>query len=231
MADYHKHCEMLVREEDRDRFLAALFAPERYRPALFALYAFALETARVAHVVKEPMAGEIRLQWWHDVVTGVAHTGGSPVATALIDAMREFSLPEARLVDVIEAQREALQPELGNSETRAMRTEAPIFDLAARILNDGQDADIARLCDDAGAALSLMRTMPADEIARAVVAGHLSRVGGALSKIPERLWPAFLPLAPIRASLARAGRALPRWRRQWIIWRAARNLPAALGSL
>ena len=41
------HCEALVRAADRDRFLATLFAKRERRGALFALYAFNVEIARV----------------------------------------------------------------------------------------------------------------------------------------------------------------------------------------
>ena len=37
---------------------------------MFALYAFNLEIARVREVAREPLAGEIRLQWWSDVLGG-----------------------------------------------------------------------------------------------------------------------------------------------------------------
>ena len=40
------HCTALVREGDRDRYLATLFAPAEHRGALFALYAFNVEISR-----------------------------------------------------------------------------------------------------------------------------------------------------------------------------------------
>jgi len=70
MQDAFAHCEGLVRAADRDRFLTTLFAPAEHRPALLALYAFNLEVARVREIVHEPLAGEIRLQWWNDVLEG-----------------------------------------------------------------------------------------------------------------------------------------------------------------
>ncbi len=69
-ADASGYCEQLVREADKDRFLATLFAPAARRPALFALYAFNAEIARVRDIAREPMPGEIRLQWWREVVEG-----------------------------------------------------------------------------------------------------------------------------------------------------------------
>ncbi len=66
------HCEALVREGDPDRYLATLFAPAAARPHLFALYAFSLTVARVREAASNPMAGEIRLQWWRDALQGEA---------------------------------------------------------------------------------------------------------------------------------------------------------------
>jgi NADH dehydrogenase [ubiquinone] 1 alpha subcomplex assembly factor 6 len=57
-----------VRAHDRDRFQTALFAPAERREALFALYAFNYEVARVRESVTQPMLGQIRLQWWREVV-------------------------------------------------------------------------------------------------------------------------------------------------------------------
>ena len=43
MQDAFAYCAELVRDADRDRYLATLFAPSRQREALFALYAFNVE--------------------------------------------------------------------------------------------------------------------------------------------------------------------------------------------
>ena len=58
----------LVRRHDRDRYQTALFAPADRREALFALYAFNYEIARVRESVTQPMLGQIRLQWWREVI-------------------------------------------------------------------------------------------------------------------------------------------------------------------
>jgi len=60
----------LVRTADPDRYLSALFAPAGKRPLLHALYAFNIEIARVADTVREPMMGEIRLEWWRETLAG-----------------------------------------------------------------------------------------------------------------------------------------------------------------
>src|ERR671936_425398 len=65
----------LVRRHDRDRFQTALFAPAARREALFALYAFNYEIARVRERVREPILGRIRLEWWRETIAA-AYEGG-----------------------------------------------------------------------------------------------------------------------------------------------------------
>ena len=54
------YCEQVVRELDRDRWLACLFAPASHRPHLLALYAFHCEITRIRDLVSEPLPGEVR---------------------------------------------------------------------------------------------------------------------------------------------------------------------------
>src|SRR5258708_17201716 len=67
----------MVRRHDHDRFQTGLFAPTRKRNALFALYAFNYEIARVREIVTQPMLGQIRLQWWREIVDAV-YAGAPP---------------------------------------------------------------------------------------------------------------------------------------------------------
>ena len=48
-----------VREGDKDRFLATLFAPPKYRRALYALYAFNRERASCRYRAREPLPGPV----------------------------------------------------------------------------------------------------------------------------------------------------------------------------
>ena len=107
MQDAFAHCEGLVRAADRDRFLTSLFAPAEHRPALLALYAFNLEIARVREVVDQPLAGEIRLQWWNDVLAGDGRgeIEAHPVASALRASAARYGLPPERLRTTISARR------------------------------------------------------------------------------------------------------------------------------
>jgi phytoene synthase len=140
MQDAFAYCEALVRTADRDRFLAALFAPAEHRGALHVLYAFNLEIARVREVIREPLAGEIRLQWWNDAVAGHAagEVGANPVAAALLAAMARYRLPPELLTSMIAAHRFDLYDEpmrtLADFNDYVRATAAALIELAARIL-------------------------------------------------------------------------------------------------
>ncbi|PWS36265.1 hypothetical protein DFH01_13870 [Falsiroseomonas bella] len=104
-----------VRAHDPDRFLCTLFAPAAARPALFALTAFNHELARAREAASNPIAAQIRLQWWRDAVEEAA--AGRParrheVATPLATAIGAGLLDPAALLAMIEA-REAETEEDG----------------------------------------------------------------------------------------------------------------------
>jgi 15-cis-phytoene synthase len=140
MHDAYAHCENLVRTSDKDRYLAGLFAPAEARPHLFALYAFAGEIARVRAVAREPLPGEIRLQWWRDVLEGQAwgEASANPVAAALIDTVSRCGLPKDRLIALIDAHTFDLYDDAMASvaalDAYAERTSGALFALAAQIL-------------------------------------------------------------------------------------------------
>src|SRR5229473_1633803 len=94
MQDAYAHCEARVRAADKDRYLAGLFAPAAARRHLFALYAFGCEIARVREAAREPLPGEIRLQWWRDALGGEARGEvlANPVAAALINTVAQCGL-------------------------------------------------------------------------------------------------------------------------------------------
>jgi phytoene synthase len=107
------HSAQEARRHDRDRFLAALYAPEDRREAVFALLAFNAEIARIREIVREPLAGEIRLQWWRDAVDTIQAAAGAgrvpalghPVLDALAAAISAHGLTHAHFETLFEARR------------------------------------------------------------------------------------------------------------------------------
>jgi phytoene synthase len=169
MADSFDHCEELVRAGDKDRFLATLFAPQKYRRALNALYAFNLEVTRTRELAREPMPGEIRLQWWRDVLGGAGRgeVDAHPVAAALRDVVVRYRLPPRMLLELIDARSFDLYDEpmasLSYLERYATQTSSALLELAARILGDGRDlgtSDLTRHAGIAYAIAGLMRALP-----------------------------------------------------------------------
>ena len=271
------HCEALVRAADRDRFLATLFAPRERRGALFALYAFNVEIARVREVVRDPVAGEIRLQWWSDVLAGDGRgeIEAHPVASALRASVARYGLPPERLQTTISARRFDLYDEpmaaLAELEAYADGASSGLIALAAQILNGGGASDLETLSHHAGLAhaiagllkafpfhaargqlfvpLELLERHGADRedvrIGRATpqlrsaladlrdsARRHLRQAQDMARTVSPDAMPALLPVALAGATLARMERGdydpfvpveIAPWRRQWLIWRAARR--------
>lgn len=146
-------CLDLLRDIDRDRYLACLLSPAEKRPALAALYAFSAELARVRDLVREPLPGEIRLQYWRDLLAGHAHgsTEANPVAAGLAQAIDTHRLPVKPLQDMVEARLFDLYDD--PMETRSMlegyagETASTLIQLAGLILDP---VEAARYSDAAG---------------------------------------------------------------------------------
>ncbi len=276
MPSHSDYCAELVRDADRDRYLAALFAPAQHRDALFALYAFNIEIARVRDKAREPMPGEIRLQWWREMLAGerAAEAAANPVAAALTETLRRYGFVAAPLLELIDAHTFDLYDEpmatVGELELYGIQTQAPLFAMAAGILAEGAalpetftlDASVAMalakiLTDLARNASRRQLYIPLDIVdrhrvdredifagqatapvrgalaeMRALTRHHLAKAKDTLFAAPPQVLPAFLPLALIEPTLRRMDRdddepfkfePLAAWRRQWLIWRAARN--------
>ena len=161
LADQYAYCETLLREHDRDRWLACMFAPAQARPRLHALYAFSLEVSRIRESVRDPMPGEIRMQWWIDAIQGEARgdVRSHPVASALIDTIRRYSLPRAAFTDLVDARRFDLyddpMPDVKTLETYCGHTASALFRLASIILADGGEPGGAEAAGYAGVAYAL----------------------------------------------------------------------------
>jgi phytoene synthase len=169
LAQAYAHCEALTREHDRDRWLAGLFAPAQARPHLYALTAFSYEVGRLREVVREPLAGEMRLAWWREALAGPRReeVAGNPVAAALTETIRRFALPVAAFDNLLAARAFDLyddpMPTLNDFEGYCGETASALFRLAALVLSDGRDLGGAEAAGHAGVAyatVGLMRALP-----------------------------------------------------------------------
>jgi 15-cis-phytoene synthase len=163
MQNHFEHCATLVREVDRERYLATLFAPASKRDALFALYAFNVETLRVRDLAREPMPGEIRLQWWREVLLGerAGEAASNPTAAALLETSGRHN--HKRLIALIDARTFDLynkpMPTISALQSYAMTTAGSIFELAARILGGDIGSEVATLAAEAGQAETIANVL------------------------------------------------------------------------
>ncbi|WP_295813326.1 phytoene/squalene synthase family protein [uncultured Nitratireductor sp.] len=170
MADTHQFVVSLVRSTDPDRYLSVLYAPEDKRAALFALYAFNAEIAGIRDRVSEPLPGEVRLQFWHDVLTAEARpesAEGSPLAMALLDAIRIHQLPVQPLLDLLEARTFDLyddpMPSRNDLEGYCGETASALIQLAGLVLDPSSAMRFSQLAGHAGCAQAiagLLRMLP-----------------------------------------------------------------------
>ena len=210
------YCENLVREADKDRFLASLFAPADRRTDLYVIYAFDLETAAVSQRVRDPAAGEIRLQWWEDALTQEGSGAGNPVVEALLETTAERGIDGTLPLAVIDARRRDLYTDRTQTEAEfellAAESAGSVFRMAAEVLA-GTATEATRLaCHHAGVAALAKDPVIAER--------HRDAVKALLPRLPEAVLPALLPLV----LLVNGRAALPQWRKQWALWRASKNL-------
>ena len=278
MQDPFAHGAELVRATDRDRFIASLFAPAEHRGAICALYAFNSEVSRVRETAREALPGEIRLQWWSDVINRDRdeEARANPVAAALLTTIERYRLSSAKLVDLIEARRFDLYDDpmaaLADLEAYAGKTSSALFALAAQILAGANVEAVTTPAGIAFAIAGLLRAFPLhaargqlyvpmelldrhqvrphDIFAGRSSAGlqaafaelrdlgrrHLDAANQQMAALPPLAMPALLPVALVRPALMRLEGGDPfspseiaPWRRQWLIWRAARH-PARIAG-
>jgi phytoene synthase len=159
-------CSELVRTHDFARYASTLFVAPEQRRALLALYAFNVEISRVRDLVSQPLPGEVRLQWWTDMLAGAGHGGveGNPVAAELKLAIRIWRLPIERLSRLIDEHQFDLyndpMPTMAALEGYINETSSALFSLGAAIAG-WQSEDIEHLARHAGLAQGMAQVMAA----------------------------------------------------------------------
>jgi 15-cis-phytoene synthase len=159
-------CAGLVRTHDFGRYASSLFVPAGQRRALLALYAFNVEISRVREQVSQPLPGEMRLQWWTDMLAGAGHGGieGNPVAAELQLAIQNWYLPVERLSRLIDEHQFDLyndpMPTMAALESYLNDTSSALFSLSAGIAGAQFDR-IEHLARHAGLAQGMAQLMAA----------------------------------------------------------------------
>jgi phytoene synthase len=221
----------LVRRHDRDRYQTVLFAPAARREALFALYAFNYEIARVRESVTQPMLGQIRLQWWRENIAA-AFDGGPvrhhPVAEALTTVIRDLRLSRDHFNRLIDARETDLADEppatLAALVDYTEATSARLVYLALEVLgvHDSPAMNAGLHVGIAYSLAGLLRAMPfrarqiipadiptPDGVTKVAAAAlqHLQAARALRKRIPRSALPALLPAIIAQRSLTRLKQA------------------------
>ena len=116
--------------------------------------------------ISEPLPGEVRLQWWRDVVEGTREPGGHPVAACIREVILRHDLPVGSLHELIDARTFDLyddpMPTLDALCAYARKTSSALIALAMRILGMPGPDDLGA-SDQAGIAYAitgLLRAFP-----------------------------------------------------------------------
>lgn len=230
----------LVRRHDPDRFQTALFAPAERREALFALYAFNCEIARVRERVSIPALGQIRLQWWREAIAE-AFAGGPvrrhEVIGPLAAAIRACRLDRARFETLIDAREadldDAPPPSLAALEAYAERSSAPLvlLALAALRVDDAAASEAGREVGTGYALAGLIKAMPfRARMGRLLIPQDIAAETG----LDPRDWQALRTTPAVRAATAAIAQAAARHLAAARALRAAvprRAMPALLPAV
>jgi phytoene synthase len=201
----HRYVLEIVRAADRDRFLAALFAPEPARSDLLALLAFDHELARTRMVTREPMLARIRLQWWREAVAEAWAAGtprAQPIVESLSETVRRHRLAPERLEYLIDAHDEEIDGVLD-----VVRAGHALADLELTVL--GVDDAVTTQAARAIGAAWLMGEGP--ERAALLAEARALRNG-----IDHAALPILLPALTLDGAMAP-------WRKPLAYWWAARS--------
>lgn len=173
LPDNETICLASLRETDRDRYLACLLSPADKRAGLIALYGFNAELARIRDLVREPLPGEVRLQYWRDLLNGEAHgaTEANPLAALLLETVSRFRLPREALLGMIDARVFDLYDD--PMESRSMfegyggETASALIQLASLVLDAGKAEVSTTAAGHAGVAQAIAGALLLMPITRA----------------------------------------------------------------
>ena len=174
MVHQAQYCADLVRTHDFPRYASTLFLPAVHRRPMLSIYAFNVEISRVRDQVSQPLTGQLRLQWWTDLLAGLDHGGieGNPVASELLWTIRNWRLPVDRLARLIVEHEFDLfndpMPSLPALEGYINDTASTLFVCCARILVHPAEAidHVARHAGLAYGMIDVVNKLPLDAARR-----------------------------------------------------------------
>lgn len=162
MPEQSDHIDKFLKENDPDRYFSSLVLPKSSAADVRALYAFAAEIALTRQRISEPAMGEMRLQYWVDLLSGTEHgqTNNNPIAQALLQTIDKYDLPTGPLRRLLAARRFDLyddpMADITAFEGYAGETNSILYQLATLLINGGNDAGGADAAGHLGVAHALI---------------------------------------------------------------------------
>lgn len=141
--------------------LAISLMPAKIQKSIYVLYSFFAELDGLAAQVSEPMLGEIRCQWWRDVIT--EKQAQSPLAEALITAIEQHNWPQQALLDLIDAKIFDLYADpmqnTASFEAYAGHTYSTLLQLTATAINPMAAKSFADVSGHLGVAFTVAKNL------------------------------------------------------------------------
>jgi len=152
-----------LRDLDPERYLSCLYLPKAIRADVASIWAFNAEVSRIPDLVSEPMPGEIRIQWWRDLIKSGDNVGSGPLAGALMNTISKHNLPrdvfdtylEARIFDLYNDP----MPDEGTFEGYLGETVSSLFQLASFCFETERTSELADACGHAGMTVGISRLL------------------------------------------------------------------------
>lgn len=161
MFDHQNYIQAELKANDPERYLACLYLPEDIRHCAMTLYAFDAEIARIPHLVSEPMPGEIRIQWWRDLIKSGGNAGSGPLAEVLLQIAKKHKLPLDVLDNMLEARIFDLyhdpMPDMGTYEGYLGETVSSFLNMIAIASGIERSSGLADACGHSGVAIGISR--------------------------------------------------------------------------
>jgi len=136
----HDYCADQVRLYDYESYVLILFAPAAKREALYAIHAFRIELSRIKGLIREPMMGLIRIQWWRDAIEKLyqGEVLRHEVLQALAPVIKKYALSSddfTGLIDSYESDLELFSYEsLSQIKEQAIKKSLPLLHMECVIL-------------------------------------------------------------------------------------------------
>lgn len=135
-----------IKQADYDKFLAIGFAPAELKKPLAALFLYHAEIEKIPLEVSESMVGQIKIQWWREVLQEIIDGKVSrphPILLALKDSGVDHSAMISILDKYDAVLEEKLPQQFDELKQFLLATEVKILEAAAKLLNAPFNADIA----------------------------------------------------------------------------------------